>query len=356
MVVLHATDPASIFLSAHARAPGTTVGDIEDALFVDRALMRTLAMRRTLFVASRDVLPLIEVSSSADVARTERKSLLKFLTQSDIPAPERWLDAAFVEVLGALDGTPGVSARELTELVPRLATRIVIGGGKYTQEVGATSRVLGLMAVEGHLARGRPSGSWTTRQYVWHRRDQWIPAAASPPSIESASTELLARWLHTFGPGTMVDLRWWTGWTKAKVVRSLEALDVVEVDLEHSQSGYLLASDIDDVPPQEPWVALLPSLDPTPMGWKERDWYVGGHEAELFDRNGNIGPTVWADGEIVGGWSSRADGGVAVALFEPLHTDQAELLAERTAALEAFLDGTVVKPSFPTPLQKRLAG
>lgn len=355
VVALHATDPASIFLSVHARVRGATVAHVEQAMFDDRTLMRTLAMRRTLFVASEVVLPLIEVSASTDVARKERRALVGFLRQSGLDSPEEWLDDAFEEVLTALDGAGGQSARRITEMVPRLATRIILGSGKYTQEAGATSRVLGLMAVEGLLARGRPNGRWTGRQYVWHRRDQWLPLVTPRPSETDAAAELLRRWLRSFGPGTMTDLRWWTGWTKAKVTSALATLEVVEVDLEAGSTGFVLTDDLDvfDVP--DPWVALLPGLDPTPMGWKEREWYVGPHIAELFDRNGNIGPTIWADGRIVGVWTSRGDGTLVTELFDPIDDLYLELLSSRLEELSTFIGDAVIKPSFPTPMQKRLA-
>ena len=37
------------------------------------------------------------------------------------------------------------------------------------------------------------------------------------------------------------------------------------------------------------------------MGWIERDWYLGPYKAQLFDTNGNAGPTAWWNGWIVGG-------------------------------------------------------
>ena len=53
----------------------------------------------------------------------------------------------------------------------------------------------------------------------------------------------------------------------------------------------VLETDLDPVRPPPPWVALLPALDPTPMGWYGRDWYLEpGHRAALFDRTGNVGP------------------------------------------------------------------
>ena len=68
--------------------------------------------------------------------------------------------------------------------------------------------------------------------------------------------------------------------------------------------------DEDAVRPTAPWVALLPALDPTTMGWQGRGWYLGPHGPRLFDRSGNAGPTVWVDGHIVGGWAQRPDGEV----------------------------------------------
>ena len=95
------------------------------------------------------------------------------------------------------------------------------------------------------------------------------------------------------------------------------ALDAVEVELDDG-IGYVLPDDLAPVRTPHRWVALLPGLDPTIMGWKERDWYLGAHAARLFDRNGNAGPTVWADGRIVGGWGQRADGVVEAEVLEPV--------------------------------------
>ena len=46
------------------------------------------------------------------------------------------------------------------------------------------------------------------------------------------------------------------------------------------------------------------------MGWKERSWYLGPHAPDVFDNVGNVGPTIWLGGRIVGGWAQTADGTV----------------------------------------------
>ncbi len=109
------------------------------------------------------------------------------------------------------------------------------------------------------------------------------------------------------------------------------------------------------MPPPPEWVALLPTLDPTVMGWKERSWYLGDHQEHLFDRNGNAGPTVWADGRVVGGWAQRPDGTIAVELLEPLLSSvQGKISAEAAERLQEWLAGTVITSRFRTPLEKRL--
>ena len=130
--------------------------------------------------------------------------------------------------------------------------------------------------------------------------------------------------------------------------------DVTEVDLDGA-TGLVLADDEDPEPATDPWVALLPALDPTAMGWKERSWYVGDHTAASFDRNGNIGPTVWCDGRIVGGWAQRKDGEVVFRLLEDIGTEAATAVAREAARLQAWLGPARVTPRFPTPLQKELA-
>ena len=50
LVGLHASDPATVYLSARARVRDFVHTDLEDALYERRSLVRMLGMRRTLFV------------------------------------------------------------------------------------------------------------------------------------------------------------------------------------------------------------------------------------------------------------------------------------------------------------------
>ncbi len=150
----------------------------------------------------------------------------------------------------------------------------------------------------------------------------------------------------------MADLKWWTGWTLGLTRTVLARLDVVEADLD-GEPGVVLADDTEPDEPVAPVAALLPALDATPMGWQQRDWYLGPHKAALFDRNGNIGPTVWWDGRIVGGWTIRA-GEVVWRLLEDVGAEATAAIGDTVASLQGRLGGATVIPSFRTPLEREL--
>ena len=138
----------------------------------------------------------------------------------------------------------------------------------------------------------------------------------------------------------------------------LGQLEVTEVDLDGAP-GIMLAADEPAAAPMHdmgPWAALLPALDPTAMGWRERGWYVGEHAAALFDRSGNIGPTAWWDGRIVGGWAQRKDGEIAVRLLEDIGAEPSAAIAAEAQRLREWIGPGRVTPRFRTPLERELAG
>ena len=77
MVCLHATDPATVYLSAWARVDGMTVSDLDRLLYVDRSLVKHMAMRRTLFVFPRETLAAAQAGAADRVARSERRRLVR---------------------------------------------------------------------------------------------------------------------------------------------------------------------------------------------------------------------------------------------------------------------------------------
>jgi hypothetical protein len=188
----------------------------------------------------------------------------------------------------------------------------------------------------------------------WRPIEAWLPEGITPMPTDVAQARLVGQWLRVFGPGTREDVRWWTGWTVAEVRAALAANQVAEVELEGGQTGYVMPDDLEPEPIPDPWIALLPALDATTMGWSARDWYLAPHRPVLFDRNGNAGPTIWADGRVVGGWAQRASGDVVTRLFEDIGREATTAVEAEADRLEAWLGASRFRTSFPTPTETAL--
>lgn len=344
LTVLHATEAATVYLSLFARVEGLTAADVDRALYEDRSLVKQLAMRRTLFVFPRDLLPAAWGSASARVADRERRRTVKDVEAGGLADDgEAWLKEAREAVLGRLADGSALTAVTLREELPALEGRVRLGSGKWQAEVSLAPRVLGVLGAEGLVVRGRNEGHWRVSRPAWTLTDRWLGKRPARLEPHEGYAELVRRWLRSFGPGTETDIVWWLGATKAVVRRALADVGAVEVALDRGETGWVLSDDLEPVAPEPPWAALLPVLDPTSMGWKHRDFYLRpDHTPYLFDTNGNAGSTAWWNGRIVGCWVQDEDGVVRVVLREDVGTEGRAALDLEAERLTAFLDGVRV--------------
>jgi hypothetical protein len=356
VIALHSSDAATVFLSVWARMSGFAVGDLEHELYERRSLVRMLGMRRTLWVVPRELVEVVDAACTRTVASRERRRLEGFVATSGASHdPGAWLDDVGNAALRALEARGEAFTSDLSRDDPLLATKLKLGiGTRWEAEVSAVSRILPLLAAEGKLVRGRPRGGWTNGQYRWTAFAAWLGEEPAELDPRAAQAELLRRWLDAFGPAAETDIRWWMGWTAREARAALAAVPHAVVDL-HGGAGYVLEDDLEPPGVVAPWVALLPTLDPTTMGWKERNWYLGQHERVLFDSNGNAGPTVWWDGRVVGGWSQRKDGEIVFELLEDVGRDAVRAVEAEAAQLAGWLGDVRFSPSFLPPFQRALA-
>ena len=356
VVALHSTDPASVVLSLVARLKEPSLADIEKALYEDRVLIRMLGMRRTMFVVADELAPVIQAACTRGIAVQLRKRYQQLLEQANVvnDVPTFWSNTESA-TLAALETRREATAQELGQDVPALKTQIRVAAGKNYEGVQSIATwMLMQLSAEARIIRGRPRGSWISSQYRWAPIDAWLPNGMPELDLHAAQTTLVGAWLRAFGPGTLDDLKWWTGLTMGEVKRAVQSLGAVEVDLGESV-GLVLADDVAQVEQPPPWVALLPGLDPTPMGYVQRDWFLGKHAQALFDRSGNIGPSVWSDGRIVGGWAQRKNGAIAYKLLEDVGRAAEAQVEVAAHALERWLGAVRITPRFRTPLERELS-
>ncbi len=356
VVCLHATEPASVYLSAFARS-GASRAEIDRAFYDDRCVVKQLAMRRTLFAFPRDALPSVWGSASARVATQLRARLAKEVVTNGLARDgERWVTERSAEVLERL-GQGSATTAELREELPALGARLEMAPGKaYGGSFPVAPRLLSTLAAGGAVLRGANDGGWHVSRPRWTLTEDWLGDSTGdrdrPTDVATGYRDLVERWLRAFGPGTEADLVWWLGATKGAVRRALGELGAVEVTLA-TGPGFLLPDDLADVPVPEPWAALLPVLDPTTMGWKQRDLYLAPeHRPLIFDSNGNAGTTAWWDGRVAGCWVQGGDGVVSVLLCADVGAEGRAALDVEAERLTGWLDGHRVGTVYPSALMR----
>lgn len=350
MTVLHATEPATIYLSCWARVGSLEVEDVDRALYDDRSIVKQLAMRRTLFAFPRDLLPAVWPSASARVAGIERARMTKDAVKAGLAEDGGdWLDRARAEVLAVLADAPdGRSSLDIRQAVPMIDVKVPLAAGA----TWSASGVLTHLGATADIVRGTNTAHWRTARPRLTLMRHWLGDVPASWKAADGYREIVRRWLHTFGPGTEADLVWWLGATKTVVRAALIELDAVAVSLDHGGTGWLLPDDLDEVPDPGPWVALLPVLDPTVMGWQRRDFYLGAYADQLFDGRGNAGTTAWVDGRIVGCWIQDAAGAVQVRLLEQVSSPARHALDAEASRLTTWLNGTRISTAYPSKAMK----
>lgn len=363
MTVLHATEAATVHLAVAARTEGTTPAEVDRALYEERSVVKQLAMRRTLFVFPRELLPAALGSAAARVAGEQRRLIARDAQTHGLAKDgAQWLETARAAVLERLaERGTALSARQLREELPELTGAITTNPDKrYGGTFHLAPRVLTLLGAEGLITRGPNAGHWRSSKPAWTLMADWLGGPVVPTTPEEGYAELVRHWLRTFGPGTLEDVQWWLGSTKTAARAALDTVGAVPVSLDRAgevSTGWLLPDDVEPVDPEsvQPWAALLPTLDPTTMGWKERGFYLDpAHTPYLFDSNGNAGNTAWWQGQIVGTWVQDDDEAVRVVPVPGAELTRAAAAALdiEAARLTSWLDGVRITNVYKSALMK----
>ena len=351
LVGLHSSDPATVHLSAGLRMRNPSTDAIERALYEDRSVVRLHGFRNTMWVMTPALASAMFWSTSVRLATNQTRRLVS-LVQANAVAPdaEVWVAEAKAVLLAALTERGTATTRQLGVACPEVAIPLEIQG----TTVSAHSRLMMCLGFEGVVVRTRPLGSWISSQYVWAPMGSWVRGGLHRMDPRVAARTILDAYLTGFGPATFTDISWWTGWTAGMTHTAIEDASAVAVQTDDGEA-FVVADRDPNGCEGEPWIAFLPSLDPTTMGWKQRDWYLGRADAKrLFDRNGNAGPTVWMDGRIVGGWTQAEDGEIRYSIFDDeamARVGEVDAEADRVAALYGE---TRHRPRFPTATQREL--
>ena len=366
VVALHATEPATPYLSLWARLPGFTPAHLDAALYDQRTVVRTAAMRTTIHLIHTAELPFFYQATVSQRRRLDQAALRYSL---DRVAPgvdaAAYLDDLRGQILRRLESSGPATAADLAQAIPPLKAPVPYGRGAYTGAFALGSRLVPALCTAGLLVRARIRGTWRSSQCEYDLLPRWLPGIdLGSVDREQATAWLVRRYIQQFGPVTVRDAAWWTGLPARDIARALADLGdaVVSVALgDHPEPHLLLASDLREVlalpdsPPDAAW--LLPSLDPLIMGYTGRARFLSPDDAgKAFDRSGNALPTAWFRGRVVGLWSQDAAGRVVCHPFAPLDHEARDLLEDRAVALTTFLNGVVVPYRASSPFSRSVIG
>ena len=218
-----------------------------------------------------------------------------------------------------------------------------------------TTRVLTQLGADGRIVRGRPRGTWSSTQHTWTPMATWLGAELPVVAPDEAQVELVRRWLRSFGPATVADLRWWTGWSAGEVKRALAAIEPVEVELDGGETGLVLADDT--APVRAPEAVGGAAARPRPDG----DGLDGTGVVRRAARRRAVRPLRQhrADGVVVRahrrrlGPAARRRGGGAAARGRRRRRRRRRWTRRRPGS-RRFLGGTRMPPRFRTPLEREL--
>jgi len=365
VAALHATDAVGPYLSLWTRTRNFQRQTLEDALYSRRELSRVHCMRTTLHVVPSADVPYFFQAYAERRIQVERDgaALLVLAGLCHENDAGKRLKKLHHQVMSVLTRKGSCTVRKISQAVPDLEAKIRHSVGKpYEGEFSVGSRLIPDMCTLGLLVRTRPSGTWRSNLYEYAAFSNWLPdVALNSVSPRQARVWLVQRYLSAFGPATLDDVLWWTGFSKGQAKEALKTLGstVVEMSIESFDNYLLLADDVqrlhDLALPDVHSVFFLPGLDPYIMGYHDRRRFLTPeHHAKIFDRAGNAMPTVWASGRVVGAWGQRKDGSVIYGLFEPVDKKDKALLASEARRLESFLGGEYLAPRTQTPFTRAL--
>lgn len=306
---LHAQLMSSAELTLHARVDGLAVDAVQRALWEERSLVKTWAMRGTLHLLVSADYPLWQAALS-----TERRHT-KGAWQRAFGVTAAQVEALLAAVSEALDGPP-LTREELALEVAR-STGSAELGDRLRESWGA---LLKPAAFSARLCFG-PSDGQLVR---FTRPDRWLALDGARPALDPAAATAVVtrRFLAAHGPATREDLARWWGRPPAEARRMLAALgdEVATVDVEGAAMS-VLAADLPSLADVEPVraVRLLPAFDAYVVAaTRHAERLMPGPYADrVYRPQGWLSPVLFVDGALAGVWRHERVGTRLVVTVEP---------------------------------------
>jgi hypothetical protein len=320
-----------------ARVDDLTPRDVQSALWQDRTLVKTWAMRATLHLLPATELPLYVAARSISATR----NWLNYFTYYGF-TPTQY--EAFLAAVPQVLGSEPMTREQLAAAVAAHIGAPELGPLLLASSWGSLWKP---SAWRGDLCFGPNQG----RNVTFVRPSAWL-GSWQPVDPQLALLEIARRYLRAYGPATPEDFaRWWGGGAglgaARKLFRALAGeLEAVEVE---GWPAYALRTTLEPMQSLEPAgvVRLLPLFDAYTLGLG-RDLepvLPSAYKSRVFRSQGWISAVVLVDGRMQGVWeytTSAAQTSVKVRLFAPPSTATKQGIEAEAERLNAFWNTKVV--------------
>jgi hypothetical protein len=331
---IHAQVMSAAELGLGARTDGLTPQDVQAALWQDRTLVKTWAMRGTLHLLAADDLPLHAAARTIDP-----RGWIDFESHGISEKQAQTFLEAVPEILGSEPMTREQLAAAVAEQVglPALGDLIASSGW---------GTPLKLFAFRGEVCFGPNRGNNVTfvNPKKWLRKWESVDP-------EAAFQEIARRYLRAYGPLTPKNFARW--WNEGRVNVAKKVFDQIEDELEtvdvEGWQAVALRSTVEQI--QQSAVSgvirLLPLFDAyvLDIGRMGEPILSKQHWKKVFRMQGWTTAVVLVDGIIKGVWdykTKETHTTITVELFDPPTKQIQQSIEAEVARLGGFLNTAVV--------------
>jgi len=285
------------YLSLLARRPNMQLADLDEALIIDRSLLRASAFRGSLF--------LLPSEDYGNYYRTFHQYLLKRGMQKLLAHQINEIKLnRFAEILNN-------AISDLPVTIPKILELLFPGRkGRPSDEV--CYHIIQKLCDLGVIVRATAKG-WKGNDFTYALFKKWIPdVSLSADNPETARTETIRKYLRCYGPASLEDIVWWTGLSMQQCQRSIGNLrrEAVRFHVESYKDDMIgLKESIELIRKKSPIfeeVQLLPPWDPYTFGWRCQKRLADKEILPfIYDSFGNATSVIMDIGKAIGLWQFK---------------------------------------------------
>ena len=328
---VHCQVGASAEIMLGTRVAGITRQDVRAALWEQRTLVKTVALRGTIHL-----LPASEVPTWMAANRLRMPAEARRLAKAGLDAQRL---AAVVEAISAAVGPEPITRPELErELEARAGSWAVAKNAGWMGSYANWPMALGWAASLGRVCYGPGHGGSVT----FVRLADWSGWREEDPV--AAGLVVLRRFLSAYGPSTAAEFARWFATEPAIAKRLFDELspELTAVDVEGGQR-WLLKADVEAAEAAPDSVHLLPHFDVYTVGSHPRDQLIPrGSPVAVVSPGTAAGFAVLLVGGRVGGvWERKPKGKrllVRVDAHQALKRGQRDAVAEAAERVAEVLE------------------